>query len=474
LQIFWASCSSTPSLTKDDTANDEKSLLRRAREMPIFEPGDGHGEGVGGARAGAGELYERATRRLRGFADEHKWTMTRLTKQDMRLSTVERLVEGIMAVLSLHDLTSREQGVLHEVRDELRDACPAATIALAAVKLRVANAIELAGAARDKLIASGVPPAALPAVQAARFVASAGQLVAAIRDHFAPRCPDDRPASWVRHMAALATAADDALRAEEAASVVDLACRWAAERMAEDAHHGTQTVIGPLVERPAPGQLAVAHLEGAIALDRLAYHPALVGDLAYGRAWLTRYPFALQVVVTRRLERVLGYLAALPMTRRALLEVLRRGDDARIPIEHVATCGAGERVYVYLPSVVVRSDCDRCEVKNQLRVSFVHGLRWLRARGVVIEALVAVGYSDHGRALLDAHGFTTATELDAGANTHSPLLGGERQLYALTRAAGRPRASLGALLYDEAFEGSGAHCTATNHRTVRVIAANDE
>ncbi|HET9622177.1 MAG TPA: hypothetical protein VFP84_12475 [Kofleriaceae bacterium] len=378
------------------------------------------------------EVYKRARTRQSGFARKYKATMARLLKQRMRPSTIERMIEAIEAVLSAHGLSEHEADVLARVRGELRPAMPPLCDAP-----RVARAVEAARAARRALVDAGVPPSRLPDVQGGEaFLASTHRLIGAIHDHLAPRCVDDRAAAWRARIAHLEPQALDALRADEAAALVELVCRWGGERLAEDARSGTRTLTGPLPELPASERLASVHLESARAVDRCAYDTSLVGAIALDLAWLDRYPFALHAVVTRRLDRVLGYMAVLPLTADALREVLRRDAPARAPID-LATCTPGQRVHVYLSSVVVRAECDRSHVKAQLRASFLRGLDWLHQRGVAIDALAAVASTAGGRRLLREHGFEPAAER-------------ELSLYTMTRTAA-PRSVLGMMLHAAAF-----------------------
>lgn len=393
------------------------------------------------------ELYERARRLLRGFASKYKSTMSRLVKYEQQPSTIERLREGLLAVLSLHGLSEHDACVLDGVHAELRAARGARDPTVP----RMARALADACAARDRLIAMGGPPSLLPELEpGAALVGSARRLVTAVYEWFAVRGHDDRAAIWMARMAVLAEAEairdHDALRAEEAAALVELICQWGADLLAADEHTGTQTLTGLLA---APGPLAPTHLERVHALERSAVDPSRVSELACRQAWLNRYPFALHVVATRRFERVLGAMTVLPITHDSFVEAMRSGDDLRVPPARLARCVPGERVYVYVPSIVLRDDCDRSKVKNELRLSFLRGLIWLRARGVVIDAIVAIGATRGGRNLLRDHDFEPATELTACVGD-SPLLGGDRQLYALYRTD-VPRTPLGVILHAPAF-----------------------
>lgn len=392
-----------------------------------------------------GELYERACKLQDGFSRTHKVTVARMIKSPMKAPTIERLLAGIETVLSARGLLDDEARTLDAIRAALRAERPDDAV--------VAAAVMSATAARAELVAAGMPESMLPALETGdRFVASAGALTAALHDHVRARCPADRLAGWRARTAELARDGRDGFAAEEAARLVDLACRWAAERFAHDEHGGTVTLTGPLADPPSRGRLSIAHLEAAFALARTAHRsPEIAGELAHGAAWLARYWFAFHVVATRRLDRVLGYVAALPMTLDSVLAVLRAGDDARVPADRLAPCFAGQRVCVYIPSVVVRPDCERVAVKNQLRDSFVRGVRWLRDQRVVIEDLLAVGHPDGGRGLLRDHGFVPADDLEARLGDARPRLGGERRLYRLDHQP--PHGVFGTMLHAVAFGG---------------------
>jgi len=396
-----------------------------------------------------GALYERACKLQEGFADKHKVTMARLVKFAMRPLTIERLVEGIEAALPPSALSPDDAEVLRAMRSYLHEQ---RARQLADGSRAASPAIEAAVAAYHALITAGMPPSALPAVAGdARFPATAHALITSIYNYFHARGACDRAAGWRDRADQLAAMPGDPYTTEEAARLAELACRWAADRFAEDEHHGTITLTGPLIEPAAPGRLATGHLEGAISLDHMVYQPAaLVGNLAFCQRWVRRHPFAYHVVATRCLERVLGYLAILPMTLDAILGVLQAGDDARVPLDEIAGCAPGDRVCLYVPSVVVRRDCDRSAVKHQLRESLMQGLRGLRSHSVEIEAIVAVGYTDGGRSLLREHGFQVAPELEARLGARSALLGGERHLYRISKADS-PRGRYGGMLHAVAF-----------------------
>jgi hypothetical protein len=394
-----------------------------------------------------GDLYERACRLQIGFADEHKVTMARLLKLAMKPGTIERLLEGIEAALSVHGLSDDEAGVLDSIRAYLRTELARKQIA----HLRLTNrAMAAARADRDELVVEGMPPSALPDFEnGGSFVECAARVIAAIREYFRGTASGDRLDPWCARIGELARGTCDVLATEEAAQLVSLACRWASDCFKRDAQTGMTTLTGH-DESPSCPRLTTVHLEGALTLDRICYQASLVGDLAFVQDWLTRYPYAVHVVATASLERVLGYLTALPMTPEAIVGTLQNGNDARIPLDRIATCTRDERVQVYIPSVVIRADCDRIKVKNELRRSFARGLRWLRQRGVEIEAVVAVGYSDGGRSLLREHDFRIASELEARVGAGSALLTEGRHLYEMVKAH-RPDSVLGLMLHDAAF-----------------------
>src|SRR5262249_14549060 len=133
-----------------------------------------------------------------------------------------------------------------------------------------------------------------------------------------------------------------------------------------------------------------------------------------------------------------------------VIAVLRSGDDARVPVARLARCTAGERVCMYMPSVVVRADCQRIAVKGELRKSFLSSLLWLREHGVAIEELLGVGYADGGRRLLREYGFVPAEDLEARLGASTPLLGGERRLHRLAKRPAQ-QSFWGAWLHQAAF-----------------------
>jgi hypothetical protein len=295
---------------------------------------------------------------------------------------------------------------------------------------------------------SGVLP---PLAESDGFVATASELIAALHRYFDCRGAGARLEPWVARLAQLAREARDLYDHEEAARLVELACRWATEQLTIDHEGGTITLPGPPADSPPHGYLTSAHIDGAIALGRNASrHEHLLGELDFDPAWLATYPFALHLVATRTYERVLGYMATLPMGVDGLSRVLRNRHDTHIPVDWIAACAPGERVHLYMASVVVRLDADRLAVKDRLRASFALAARWLRARGVAIEAIVAIGTLESGCDLLHDHGFRIATDLEAKLCDRTDALPDGRRLYEMVSAV-RPPSKLGQLLYDAAF-----------------------
>lgn len=438
-------------------------------------------------------LYRAACKRQRGFARRHRSTMTRLGKEKrVVITTVEALIADVEAVLgraSMSDDDARKLDALHAYvhAEQARD--------LDGLRKRVDTVVVAARAEHAKLATMGLPGSAV-LVTGAPFVASAASAVAAIHDYLAGCGADLAPwtaplACWATRLRELASTPSDtgpvepraatrtrangpALPAqreregplsidpavrellrlhaiEEAARLLEFACRIATECLARDHYAETITLAGPLVDPASPGQLSQVHLQGCIALDRWAYRqPQLIGAPEVAREWLARYPFALNVVVTRSLECVLGYLTVLPLRLDAVAEVLRCGDDAHIQGDRIAVCGVGEPMYLYIPSVVIRLDCNRRVVKNQLRASFLRALRWLRERGAEIEAIIAVGYTVSGRELLEQHGFTIADGLECRVGRGAALLDRKRRLYEMVSAV-VPTTELGREIYAAAF-----------------------